>query len=132
MMTTHAFVGPFNETTEREGKTELGIKEKEGCRSAAIRLKSEGGEDIDETELCSELRSQQIAEDTTKPRKVEIVINEHTNNAQSKANKEIAHQENRERSQTKNPPWDVSRELAAKKHVLPTELPDVGRSRRHR
>ena len=69
-MTTHAFVGPFNETTEREGKGELGIKKKEGCRSAAIRLKSEGGEDIDKTELlqwaCSELRNLQRAENTTR------------------------------------------------------------------
>ena len=43
-MTTHAFVGPFNEPTEKGGKRELA--KKEGCRSAAIRLEEsgEGGE----------------------------------------------------------------------------------------
>ena len=41
-MTTHAFVGPFNEPTEKGGKRELAQEKKEGCRSAAIRLEESG------------------------------------------------------------------------------------------
>ena len=41
-MTTHAFVGPFNEPTEKGGKGEPAQEKKEGCRSAAIRLEESG------------------------------------------------------------------------------------------
>merc|ERR1711940_509844 len=41
-MTTHAFVGPFNEPTEKGGKRELAQEKKEGSRSAAIRLEESG------------------------------------------------------------------------------------------
>jgi len=59
-MTTHAFIGPFNEPTERGGKGELEQKKKEGCRSAAIRLEDEGEDNETRNELLQWAHSEEL------------------------------------------------------------------------
>ncbi len=49
-MTTHAFVDPFNATTNKGGEGTHKTEQKDECRSAAVRLEGEGGNGITRSE----------------------------------------------------------------------------------
>ena len=123
-MTTHAFVGPFNEPTEKGGRREPA--KKEGCRSAAIRLEESGEGHETGNELLTWANSAELYDlggaDT------HLVLKRLEEGGQN----EIRHADmttNEPSDNVERSPHQTSRELAPASNATKTALPDAASAR---